>query len=343
MDEKTLTELLSERRPAIEASLREKPANAQHNALSITLDLLSDRSWRETLPPWQEAVIGEAEAMLRLSSEQLGLTSASQRSKPVEGNASSILLGLGSVIGAAIGVLVSTDNNSGSTDKNPPADAGSSSTPGAAASTPTADKEEKTTEGGVKPTQGTPSRTQVVMGAAAGAAAGIALAEGAIKLANTFPDSDGKEAAITAHLREAESLCATIDNLVAATAKSMERASAEEADRHRATSLEGDYTLMMQAMQELLGYNLAVNTSAAAEAEDLSQRVKNLANSLGNYGLQFVNYDGSNDHLFDLLPSQDGTTHMVWPALCRGDKALLRGRVFISDANKYTKTKYEIQ
>lgn len=152
-----------------------------------------------------------------------------------------------------------------------------------------------------------------------GGAAGVVIIAVSLWLAHRFytpNDLAGNDQ--TAHL------CEAIDKLFALQASALRQAQSEEAELHPAISLEGTYCQLLEALQELVGYK-----AAEGEAGGLARRVDGVANSLGNYGLAFVGYNGQNAQLFDMQPSTDGTTRMVWPALCRGNVALLRGKVFV--------------
>lgn len=301
MDEKTLTELLSERWSRLSAEL--SGSATPPTVAALTLRLLGDREWRSAQPPWKEDVLRGMEQLLEAQVDEA--SRASTPSAPAEATTPEPKISLytaaasviGSIAGAAIGAAVAGD---------------------------TADKEGNGSAG-----------------AAVGATIGAALLGAAAhfidkKLNNQGSSSSTAVAALPAAAATADELlngvqaeCQRIDGLVAQVRTIMDLATSEEAERHHDATLEKDYQLLVNSLQELVGYEATTANSVADYSEQIAARIQAVSGSLGNYGLQFVNYDGSNDALFECVKGTTSGPKMVWPALCKGGQAVVKGRLFV--------------
>ena len=96
-------------------------------------------------------------------------------------------------------------------------------------------------------------------------------------------------------------------------------------------TLEGDYLELIENIQALLGaYTMDVNNDNRSKRID--QRIQILSESLENYDLQAVNYDGTNDKFFNFLPSGNVKANtMVLPAILKNEKVIIKGKVFTKE------------
>ena len=64
----------------------------------------------------------------------------------------------------------------------------------------------------------------------------------------------------------------------------------------------------------------------------LTERIDDVAESLENYNLDVVDYDGNNENLFDVVTNSKITgIQMVYPAIVKEGRVVLNGKIFKSE------------
>lgn len=96
-------------------------------------------------------------------------------------------------------------------------------------------------------------------------------------------------------------------------------------------TLENSYQELLSSIQALLGA-YAMDASNSNRLSRIEQKIQQLSDSLDNYDIQSVNYDGNNKEMFNFQPSSNVTVEtMVLPAMIKGGKVIMKGKVFINE------------
>jgi len=126
-------------------------------------------------------------------------------------------------------------------------------------------------------------------------------------------------------------ICHSVDSLIESFRTQINRVVKQYEDREKPT-LERDYNTLLETIQSLVGFERTRKDSDARYIEKINDRIEELAESLDNYDLEVVNYDGTNDVLFDKIPSAKTTeTRMVTPAIVKDNTAVIKGKLFVQE------------
>lgn len=125
-----------------------------------------------------------------------------------------------------------------------------------------------------------------------------------------------------------ENICQSVDSLIGTFRAQINRV-IDKYESIEKPTLEGDYVELLENIQSLLGA-YAMDLSNENRSKRIEQRIQLLSESLDNYDLQVVNYNGLNKELFNFQPSVNVTTEMmVLPAIVKGEKVIIKGKVFV--------------
>ena len=96
-------------------------------------------------------------------------------------------------------------------------------------------------------------------------------------------------------------------------------------------TFERDHSTLLEGIQTLVGY-------ARGHVEDdkfikkIQERIEDLAESLENYNLTLVDYNGKNIGWFESVPSAKTTdTKQVYPAVTKDGVLIKKGKIFIPE------------
>ena len=86
---------------------------------------------------------------------------------------------------------------------------------------------------------------------------------------------------------------------------------------------------MLESIQSLLGVAYS-KQSDEKRLNKIDQRIEQVVDSLGNYGLEIVKYSDENISLFEQLQSDKVTEPtMIYPAIMKNGNIVKRGKVFV--------------
>jgi hypothetical protein len=128
-------------------------------------------------------------------------------------------------------------------------------------------------------------------------------------------------------------ICDSVDNLITTFRAQVNRVIDKYESMEKPT-IEKQYGFLLENIQTLIGYKRTHSSEDEKYLKKLHLRIEDLAECLENYNLTTEEYDGNNEHLFELIPSPETTeVKMAYPAIVRDGIAVLKGKVFIP-ANK---------
>lgn len=140
-------------------------------------------------------------------------------------------------------------------------------------------------------------------------------------------DNPNKPIDVDCFLGIIRDVCESVDNLIGTFRAQVNRV-VQKYESIPLPTLESEYTDLLENIQALLGA-YAMDVTNENREKRIEQRIQLLSESLENYDLQSVNYDGSNKNLFNFQPSTNVTTEtMVLPAIIKEGKVVLKGKVF---------------
>lgn len=140
-------------------------------------------------------------------------------------------------------------------------------------------------------------------------------------------DNPSKPIDVECFLGIIRDVCESVDNLIGTFRAQVNRV-VQKYESIPLPTLESEYTDLLENIQALLGA-YAMDMTNENRGKRIEQRIQLLSESLENYDLQSVNYDGSNKNLFNFQPSTNVTTEtMVLPAIIKEGKVVLKGKVF---------------
>lgn len=125
-----------------------------------------------------------------------------------------------------------------------------------------------------------------------------------------------------------ESICKSVDNLLDSF-RAQIRSVMNKYESQPKPSLDTDYLPLLESIQSLIGYERTHSEIEEKYCRKLKERIEDVGDVLGSWNLSFVNFDGENSQLFDLIPSEKATEDkMVYPAILKGDSVIAKGKVF---------------
>ena len=128
-------------------------------------------------------------------------------------------------------------------------------------------------------------------------------------------------------------ICDSVDNLITTFRAQVNRVIDKYESMEKPT-IEKQYGFLLESIQTLIGYKRTRSSEDEKYLKKLQLRIEDLAECLENYNLTTEEYNGNNEHLFELIPSPETTeVKMVYPAIVRDGLAVLKGKVFIPANN----------
>lgn len=125
------------------------------------------------------------------------------------------------------------------------------------------------------------------------------------------------------------SICDSVDNLINTFRSQINRVVNKYESQEKPT-IERDYRFLIESIQTLLGFKRTHNESEEKYIKKLQGRIEDLAESLENFDLTVVDYDGTNEIYFEMIASTETTEKkMVYPAIIKNGQAVLKGKLFI--------------
>lgn len=124
-------------------------------------------------------------------------------------------------------------------------------------------------------------------------------------------------------------ICDSVDNLINTFRSQINRVVNKYESQEKPT-IERDYRFLIESIQTLLGFKRTHDESEEKYVKKLQGRIEDLAESLENFNLNAVDYDGTNDIYFEMVVSAEATEKkMVYPAILKNGQAIFKGKVFI--------------
>ena len=123
-------------------------------------------------------------------------------------------------------------------------------------------------------------------------------------------------------------ICDSVDNLISTFRVQVNRVIDKYESMEKPT-IEKQYGFLLESIQTLIGYKRTHDSQDDKYLKKLQTRIEDLAECLENYNLTTEDYDGNNEHLFELIPSSETTeVKMAYPAIVRDGIAVLKGKIF---------------
>jgi hypothetical protein len=128
-------------------------------------------------------------------------------------------------------------------------------------------------------------------------------------------------------------ICDSVDTLITTFRAQVNRVIDKYESMEKPT-IEKQYGFLLESIQTLIGYKRTHSSEDEKYLKKIQLRIEDLAECLENYNLTTEEYNGNNEHLFELIPSPETTeVKMVYPAIVRDGLAVLKGKVFIPANN----------
>lgn len=123
-------------------------------------------------------------------------------------------------------------------------------------------------------------------------------------------------------------ICERLDNLITTYRAQINKVVAKY-EMAEKPSLESEFSEILTSIQSLLGAH-AMDPSNEMRTKRIDQRIQLLGETLENYDLSVVNYDGTNKQLFNIQPSENVTEDtMATPAILKSGKVIIKGKLFV--------------
>lgn len=127
-----------------------------------------------------------------------------------------------------------------------------------------------------------------------------------------------------------QNLCKSIDEILV-TFRAQINNVIQKYENQEKPTFERDHSTLLEGIQTLVGY-------ARGHVEDdkfikkIQERIEDLAESLENYNLTLVDYNGKNIGWFESVPSAKTTdTKQVYPAVTKDGVLIKKGKIFIPE------------
>ena len=135
---------------------------------------------------------------------------------------------------------------------------------------------------------------------------------------------------IDSYLNIVKEICVSIDALIDTYRAQINRVINKYESQDKPV-LEKDYKILLEGIQSLVGYERAHELDGKNILK-LKERIEDVAESLENYNLDVVDYDGNNENLFDVVTNSKITgIQMVYPAIVKEGRVVLNGKIFKSE------------
>ena len=126
-------------------------------------------------------------------------------------------------------------------------------------------------------------------------------------------------------------ICDSIDLLINSFRAQIKRVINQYENQERPT-LEGDYHSLLEAIQSLIGFERTHEVAEDKYVNKLNERIEEVSEALDSYGINVVDYNGSNDDLFNKMLSPNVLkSKMVTPAFVKNGKIVIKGKIFIKE------------
>lgn len=123
-------------------------------------------------------------------------------------------------------------------------------------------------------------------------------------------------------------ICDNVDQLLEIFRTQLSKV-VEQSERNAKMTLEGDYRLLLENIQSLIGFNRS-HSEDEKFAKKIKERIEEFAECLENYDLMVVDYNVENAKMFEQVPSAKvAEVTMVYPAIVKKGIVVLKGKVFI--------------
>lgn len=124
-------------------------------------------------------------------------------------------------------------------------------------------------------------------------------------------------------------ICDSVDNLISTFRSQINRVVNKYESQEKPT-IERDYRFLIESIQTLLGFKRTHDESEEKYTKKLQGRIEDLAESLENFDLAVVDYDGTNDIHFEMMISTEtAEKKMVYPAIVKKNQTILKGKVMV--------------
>lgn len=123
-------------------------------------------------------------------------------------------------------------------------------------------------------------------------------------------------------------ICDSIDSLINTFRSQLDRVVAKY-ESQPAPALETNFLSILEGIQSLIGYERTHSEDEGKYINKLKQRIEDLAEILGNYNLEVVNFTSDTADLFDVTVGNDN--RMVYPAITKEGTLILKGKAFSKD------------
>ena len=137
-----------------------------------------------------------------------------------------------------------------------------------------------------------------------------------------------KKIDVTMFLAFVQQTCESIDDLIFTFQTQIQKVINKYESQEKPT-LEKEYGLLLESIQSLLGtaYKNLPDEKRLAKIDDY---IEMLVESLANYGLEIIRFNGDNIALFEQIESTKilDAPVMVYPAICKNGVLIKRGKVF---------------
>lgn len=123
-------------------------------------------------------------------------------------------------------------------------------------------------------------------------------------------------------------ICDNVDSLLEIFRNQISKV-VEQSEKNAKMTLEGDYRLLLENIQSLIGFN-RTHSEDEKYARKINDRIEEFVDCLDNYDLTVVDYSADNAKMFEQIPSSKTTeVTKVYPAIVKKGVVVLKGKVFI--------------
>lgn len=128
-------------------------------------------------------------------------------------------------------------------------------------------------------------------------------------------------------------ICDSVDNLISTFRAQVNRV-IDKYETMEKPTIEKDYRFLLESIQSLIGYKRTHSPEEEKYTKKIQSRIEDVAECLDNYNLEFVDYDGENEFLFDMVSSPETKEKkMVYPAIVKEGVTVIKGKVFVPGNN----------
>ena len=128
-------------------------------------------------------------------------------------------------------------------------------------------------------------------------------------------------------------ICDSVDNLISTFRTQVNRV-IDKYETMEKPTIEKDYRLLLESIQSLIGYKRTHSPEEEKYTKKIQGRIEDVADCLDNYNLEFVDYNGENESLFDMVSSPETKEKkMVYPAIIKEGITVIKGKVFVPGNN----------